>query len=161
MRLTSWWPACACLLMLSCTDLEIFPSDPPPVGDQITITQGIWGSVRLWEGDFMPGIHKISGTVTPVERDVWIFEATRFDSVVAREGGFYTRILTQLKAKTRSNAMGFYQASLPPGKYSIFVAENNLYYANGTDEAGHLVPGVVTAGAVTRVQIDITYRAAF
>ncbi len=152
-----------CILMLaSCSDLGIGPGRPKDTSDQITITQGIWGNVWFWDGDFMPSTSdNPSGKITHVERDVWIFEATGNDSVVGIGGGFYKRILTGLIATTRSNATGFYQVALPPGKYSVFVTEDSLYYANGHDSAGHILPGLVTANAVTKVQVDITYKAAY
>ena len=71
------------------------------------------------------------------------------------------QILTTFVDSVRSNASGFYQVSLPPGKYSVFIVEGSVYYANGTDSEGHLVSGVVTAGAVTEVPVDITYKAAY
>ncbi len=155
---------CACMLtfLASCSDLT-GPDLTEEQNNDVTITQGIWGRVRFWEGDFMPSIGgRSSGTITPIEREVWIFQATRFDSVVgAGDGRFFKQILTEFVARVRSNTSGFYQVSLPPGKYSVFVVEGSLYYANGTDSAGHLVPGVVMAGAVTEVPVEITYKAAY
>jgi hypothetical protein len=107
----------------------------------------------------MPG--SVSGTIAPVQREVRVYEATRYDSVVSTGGGFYRAIATRLVAITRSNRTGFYQVSLPPGKYSLFVLEDSLYYANHTDYAGHIQPGTVAADQITKVQIDITYRAAY
>lgn len=46
-------------------------------------------------------------------------------------------------------------------KYSVFVTEDSLFYANGHDSAGHILPGLVTTNAVTKVQVDITYKAAY
>jgi hypothetical protein len=150
------------VLPVSCADLGTGLDGPKDTSDQITITQGIWGDVWFWEGDFMPSISSNqSGKVTRVERDVWIYPATKNDSVVGAGGAFYRKILTRLVARTRSNSTGFYQVALPPGKYSVFVTEDSLYYANGNDFAGHILPGVVTANAVTKVQVDITYKAAY
>jgi hypothetical protein len=148
------------LSIASCSDLG--PGAPADDSVQVTIPQGIWGNVLFWEGDFMPGPpggH--SGSVSPVEREVFVFEATRYDSVVGANGGFYSRVLTRLKGKTTSNAKGFYQIALPPGKYSIFVAESSMFYANGVDSMGHILPGTVNENSVTQVQINITYKAAY
>ena len=101
--------------LVSCSDLGTGPGRPKDTADQITITQGLWGDVWFWEGDFMPSASgDQSGKVTPVERDVWIFDATRNDSVVGAGGAFYRQILTTLRAKTRSNRTGFFQVALPP-----------------------------------------------
>jgi hypothetical protein len=142
-----------------CNDLGSGYRIPPDTSNQVTITQGIWGNVWFWEGDFMPG--SVSGTITPVQREVLVYEATRYDSVVFAGGGFYRAIFTKLVAVTRSNATGFYEVSLPPGKYSLFVVEDSLYYANPSDNMGHIQPGTVAANQVTKVQIDIDYRAAY
>jgi hypothetical protein len=153
---------CGVLFLASCADLGLGPGLPGNDSDQVTIPQGIWGNVWFWEGDFMPGPpggH--SGKVTPVEREIFIYEATRFDSVVSANGGFYSKILTHLKARTKSNAKGFYQIALPPGKYSVFVVEDSKFYANGTDGAGHILPGTVSENSVTQVQVDITYKATY
>jgi hypothetical protein len=152
---------CATITLMSCSDLGTGPGAPPDTSDQITITQGIWGNVWFWEGDFMPGPGARSGKITPVERDLWIYAATKHDSVVGAGYVFFRQVLTELKARTRSNKSGFYQVALPPGKYSVFVMEDSLFYANGSDGAGHIMPGVVTAQSVTKVQVDVTYKAAY
>jgi len=150
------------LLCVSCSDLGTGTGGPKDTSDQITITQGLWGNVWFWEGDFMPSTSGTQGgKVTPVEREVWIYAATKNDSVVGAGGAFYRQILTTLMARTRSNKTGFYQVALPAGKYSVFVTEDSLYYANGNDSAGHILPGLVTPNAVTKVQVDITYKAAY
>jgi hypothetical protein len=162
--MTFWRRLILCLsaISLSCGDMATVPIQPEMPGDQVTITQGIWGKVTFWDGDFMPTIPQNSpGSITPVEREVWIFRATRYDSVESLGGGFYKQILTQLVLKTRSNDRGFYQAALQPGKYSVFVREGLLFYGNGTDSAGHIVSGVVKGNALTEVPVAITYKATF
>jgi hypothetical protein len=162
MRLrTIAYVVCTSALLMSCTQLGIAPGDPHDTSDQVTIAQGIWGNVWFWEGDFMPTWPPHAGSVTAVERDVWVFEATRFDSAIGSPGGFYQQVLTRLVGRTRSNARGFFQIALPAGKYSIFVSEGNQLYANGSDGAGHLCPGTVEPGGVTRVQVDINYKATY
>lgn len=153
---------CLSAFSLACGDNIAVPVQPEMPGDQVTISQGIWGKVTFWEGDFMPVIMpKSAGSITAVEREIWIFSATRFDSVVSAGGGFYRQILTQPVLRTRSNSLGFYQAALQPGKYSVFVQEGELFYANGTDSMGHIVSGVVTSNALTEVPVEITYKATF
>lgn len=149
----------AIVLITGCNDLGSGYRIPPDTSNQVTIDQGIWGNVWFWEGNFMPG--SATGTITPVEREILVYEATRYDSVVLTGGGFYRAILTRFVARTRSNKTGFYEVSLPPGKYSLFVVEDTLYYANPSDGAGHIQPGTVVASQVTKVQIDIDYRAAY
>ena len=139
---------------------------PPDNHEKVTIPQGVWGNVWFWDGNFMPTTDNSShGTITPVEREIRVHQATRFDSVTSSNGGmggvFFDSILTKQIATLRSDNTGFFQIELPPGKYSFFVKEDSLYYENGVDSAGHLVSASVTANSVTKRQLDITYRAAY
>ena len=130
---------------------------PPDTYNQVTIEQGIWGNVWFWEGDFQPvGF----GKITPVVRTVYVYELTPLDSGVIGSRPFYSQILTQLIASTQSNSTGFYQVTLPEGEYSIFVKEDSLYYANPSD--GQFInPVEVVRDSVSKVQIDIIYKAYF
>lgn len=144
------------------TEKKILPDNH----EKVTITQGVWGNVWFWEGNFMPSTDNSShGTITPVERDIYVFEATRFDSAIridVNEGGiFYDSILTKQITKLRSDNTGFYQIELPPGKYSFFVKEDSLYFGNEGDSDGHLMSARVAVDSVTKRQININYRAAY
>jgi hypothetical protein len=129
--------------------------------DQVTISQGVWGNVCLWEGDFMPPA-PYSGTIIPVRRTVYAFEPTHFDSVVAGpSAAFYAEILTQVVDSTYSNGTGFFQMELAPGKYSFFVKECFHYYANSGDGMGFIQTATVYEDSVTKIQIDITHNATY
>jgi hypothetical protein len=132
---------------------------PPDTRSQLTIEQGVWGNVWFWEGDFMP----VSwGKITPVRRAVYAFELTSSGQVEWVERGvFFRNVGTRLVDSTLSNQTGFFQMALPPGKYSVFVREDSLYYACGSDGQGNIQPATVETDSVTRVQIDIIYKACF
>jgi hypothetical protein len=149
----------ACLTFAHCSELGSGPGLPPDNHEQVTIAQGVWGNVWFWEGNFMPG--SSTGTITPVIREIFVYEATRYDSVVNAGPPFYRDILTKQVAKTESNKTGFFQIALKPGQYSFFVKEDSLYYANGSDSAGYILTARVFPNTVTKRQIDIDYRAAY
>jgi hypothetical protein len=154
------------ILAINCKDSISGPKLPPDNHNKVTITQGVWGNIWFWEGNFMPSTDNSShGKVTPVVREVFVYEATRFDSVVmaigVNGGGFYDSILTKQITKLQSDNTGFFQIELPPGKYSIFVKEDSLYYANGSDSEGYILSAIVTTNLVTKRQIDINYKAAY
>lgn len=126
----------------------------------VTITEGAWGDVWFWQGDFMPGCP--TGTVKPVVRQVLFYELTGLDSAVtASPGGpFYTRVMSKLVATTQSNGRGFFQVHLDPGTYSVFVREDTLLYSNSFDAEGHIFPVVVRNGEATGIRFNITYASA-
>ncbi len=133
-------------------------SYPPDTSDQVTIAQGVWGNVWFWERAFQPT--EPTGTITPVECQVLIYEAIPLDSVSTAGGGFYGKIRTRLVGTTASNQTGFFQLSLPQGVHSSFVKEDTLYW-QGTDDSIGIGGFKVLPGSLTKVQIDINYRAAY
>lgn len=102
------------------------------------------------------------GRITSVARTVYIFELTSPDQSTPSgvETVFFTAITSRLVDSTLSDNRGFFQVRLTQGRYSIFVRERGLYYANGRDSEWNINPVTVTAGALTKVQFNI-YHAAF
>jgi hypothetical protein len=154
------------LLAVKCKDSISGPNLPPDNHEKVTITQGVWGNVWFWQGNFMPTTDNSShGTITPVVREVFVYEPTTLDSVVIANHGngglFYDSILTRQITKLKSDNTGFFQVELPPGKYSFFVKEDSLYYANEGDSEGDLQAASVAVNSVTKRQIDINYKAAY
>ena len=136
------------------------PKTPPDTRNQVTITQGVWGNVWFWQGNFMPGPGPPSGTITAVERDVLMYEPTKISSCErSPEDGSIIDIDSKLVATTRSNATGFYQLSLPPGSYSVFVKEGSAYMVLIGSSDDFLSQVTVTQGHVTKAQLDIKYEA--
>ena len=136
----------------------------PENDDKVTTAQGVWGNVWFWEGDHMPSADEDSpsGTITPVQREVYIYETTTGSDVTeTQDPCFYSEINTALVATASSDADGFYQLSLLPGSYSVFVKENDLYYANVFNGNGEIGVITVAENQVQKYQIDITYQATF
>lgn len=139
---------------------------PPENDDQVSLSQGVWGNVWFWSGNHMPTIEPedISGTIEPVEREIYIHEVASLDAVTIAEGKglpFYEKINTPLVKVVMSNAAGLYQAELPTGEYSLFVKEGDLFYANQFDTQGNINTVAVVENQMTKCQVDITYAATF
>ncbi len=135
---------------------------PPDNHNKISITQGVWGNVWFWEGNFMPIADPNYAKITPVKRDIYIYEATPDSMVEGSNGGtFFTKINSKFINITQSDEDGFYQITLPLGKYSFFVKEDSLFYANGWDGEGYILSATVTENNITKNQIDITYKAVY
>jgi len=104
------------------------------------------------------------GTITPVVREVYIYQATALQDVVPSsnsEGQFFSSINTELITLVTSDSTGFYQAQLPTGTYSVFIKENEEFYANHFDADFTINPVTVEENKTTKLQIDITYAATF
>ena len=134
---------------------------PPKNEDEVTISQGVWGNVWFWEGNFMPVIDPTQAKITPVIRDISIYEATTNSMVESFGGIFFTKINSTLITTIQSDEGGFFEVSLAPGKYSFFVKEDTLFYANEWDGKGYILSATVTENKITERQIDITYKAVF
>ncbi len=128
---------------------------PPKHPERVTVSQGVWGLVAFWEGDFMP--HCLSGTITPVGREMRIHALTRPDQVEG-VGPFFSEVRTPEVARVWSDADGFFQAALAPGKYSLFSVEDTALYANRLS-SGALCPFTVSPDTVIAVTFDITWGA--
>ena len=145
-----------------------------PGSEKVTITQGVWGDIRYWTGDFMPKGSSASnpcpqafGLIKNVKRDIVIFPlinpTTNPTSVQTDSVGspFYVQINLTPIASVTSDSSGFYEVSLAAGNYSIFTKESYLskvyYYANGYDGAGNIQPIKIVSGQKTNFPVNITY----
>jgi hypothetical protein len=131
---------------------------PSRNGGRVSIPQGLWGDVWFWEGNFMPDCP--TGTVTGVGREIRVHELTSIDDVEASRAPFFSEIATPLVSTAWSDANGFFQVVLPVGRYSIFVVEDTLFYANRFSDK-YVFPVEVVADSVTGIRFDINYRAAY
>jgi hypothetical protein len=129
------------------------------VGENHTLTQGVHGKILLWEGDFMPTTP--TGTKIPVQREVYVYELTNDQQTTTVDLCFFSEIRTKFITRITSDASGYYQVQLNPGKYSIFIKENSFFYANSWDGYGNIMPIEVFADSVSLLDIDITYKASF
>lgn len=144
-----------CLLLSGCPGT----AERPVVAQ---VRQGIGGTVRFFEGDFMPGTGPARGTITPVRRELRVHRTAPQDSVEsAGPGPFFRRVLTPLAGKVWSDSTGVFLIALPPGIYSVFVVEDSLLYANVFDGQGTVFPVTVFPDSVTRIVVDITSKATF
>jgi hypothetical protein len=130
---------------------------PRPHPERVTVPQGVWGLVAYWDGDFMPLCP--SGTIYPAGRELRIHEETRLDQAEMEPGGFFTEVRTPEVARVWSDADGFFQGGLPPGRYSLFSVEDTVLYANGFSGDGYIYPFTVVADSTVMVTFDITWNA--
>lgn len=129
----------------------------------ITISEGVWGEVLWLEGNHQPGSD--GGTTEPVSREVHVHEPAMQSDVVAATDrpdayGVYSEVNTPLVASVTSDTEGFYEASLEPGTYSVFVEDEGDWYCNGSSADG-LCTITIEAEQLTEYDIRIDYAASY
>jgi len=149
-----------CLLLACGSDRN----DPVLTGPEpLPAVPGVRGTVEFWKGDFMPTVppDNPGGTITPVARTIFFFEPTRDAEVVPDgPGGFFSDIQTKLIDTVRSDSDGYFAVTLPSGLYSLFVWEDDRYYANLWSDQ-YIQPVRVVDGQVSEVRIKIDYLATY
>ena len=127
--------------------------------------QGIIGEVRWVEGNLMPAIGDNSYTQRaigiPIERDIYIFNAVKRDNTISGGGSFFKSVNEKLVARLNSNPDGIFKVKLPIGTYSIFVMEDQGYFANIFDGNGYINPVTVHANEFTEIKILVNYKAVY
>ena len=127
---------------------------------QSRITQGVTGSIRFKEGNFMPGPGVSGGSNKPVQRILYVYKAMKAQREPA-SGGFHAIPVEKPLFKGISCADGSFTIGLPEGYYSLFVLENGALYASVTDGEGYLNPIRVEAGKVAEHAVSIHYKAVY
>ena len=156
------------LLFCACAkDPQVVGCQDPPLptdqGQRVTISNGVWGQVWFWEGDFLPGLCA-TGSITPVERTVYFYQpaaASDLRLVTVDQNTFIAEVRTALVDSARSDVNGFFQKVLPPGKYSVVIREGTLMYGSEYDSSGHLQALTVPVTGVVKRQLNILYEAYF
>jgi len=133
---------------------------------KISVMEGIWGTLVQREGNCMPGAvdetMPNSCRLFPVKREIWIYEYTVWNEAVSSSHSpvFFENVHTKLIAKVKSDNEGFFEVKLKPGKYSVFVKEKGLLYANFGDGQGGIAPVSVELSKVLEIdwlQINYAY----
>ena len=131
---------------------------------KVTITNGVWGTVSRMSGNCMPmfGPGPSSCTHCPAQRTVKIYQYTLLSNATSSSNSlvFFDSFNTQLVAEVAADADGFFQATIPPGHYTIAVVENGKLYANGGDGQGGINPFTLGAG-LEKVNVVMSYQAVF
>ena len=125
------------------------------------VSQGIVGQVLWYEGDLMPGIDKEPIEGKPIQREIYIYEATKQNQGDIEEGVFFKNIKTKLVAKILTDDYGKFIVGLDPGTYSVFVKEPSGLFANSFDEDGIINPITIGANELSNMLIRVNYKAAY
>ena len=129
---------------------------------QPTIKQGVYGKVIWQEGNMMPSPDApVKNAGKPIERTLRIYELTTLKQVSGDMPLFKSNSAV-LVAETKSDTAGNFQCKLKAGMYSIFTVEpENELFANLFNDKGEIAVFEVKDGTLTKVDININYKAAF
>lgn len=134
--------ALAALAMLLATSCE-----------KVTITEGIYGRVKVRYGDWMPG--STNGGEKPLACEVRAYEYFTLDDIGGYRHADYSpeQISKTLVASTNSDSKGRYQLSLPPGQYSVVLMDRDMCQITSVDDKGGICPVTVTADKTTECNL--------
>lgn len=131
-----------------------------------TVEQGLAGQVRWLEGNLMPTVGEEikpdgpSQKGQPVQREIHIYALTNMDEATS-DGTFFSNIKTELVKTVETNKDGAFATDLPVGRYSVFVKEEQGLFANSFNGEGHINPVEVKEGELTKILIQVNYKAAY
>lgn len=120
---------------------------------QPKINKGIWGSVRLLEGDCMPSTDKFRCQDKVVSRRIYILEPAKNKDMDIN----YLHKEAVIVKEVASDLHGFYQVELPPGVYSVFVDDDGKKYCNSFGGQLDQVCQVVVKNSPVEFNIQIDH----
>lgn len=125
---------------------------------KVSITQGIYGTVLERYGDWMPGLDSDHGE-RPISIGIYVYEYTKVSDFESLYYGYYPtdKMPKPLVAKTFSKSNGFYEISLAPGTYSIFLLEDGKMKADGLDGYGGVNPVTIDSGEIIKRDITLNH----
>lgn len=125
---------------------------------KVTIKNGIAGTLVKKTGDCMPMFNGPTNRCMtyPVSRTILIYNYTNLNQVEGW-GPRYNSVNSRLITKCNSDKDGFFQAAVNSGKYSIFILENDKFYANSQDGQGGINPVNVSTGSISSIRLMLNY----
>jgi hypothetical protein len=128
----------------------------------ISISEGIAGSVIFKQGEFDASgkLRSEEGVVYGVERKIYIYAQTNMRAADLAEEDFVNNVYERLIDSIQSSPEGYFEKKIKPGKYSLFILENNRLYSKMNEE-GFYFPVTVNQDSVSTVKLEIDYKAVY
>jgi hypothetical protein len=122
--------------------------------------QGIKGHVYRVSGNQMPSPDRPAIKPAGIKTTLYIYELTNMNQT-QQEGAFYKTISSKLVKEIQTDEDGSFKVKLKPGRYSLFVKKDNLYYSNIFDSNNNIHPIDVKKGAWTEEDFKADYDAVY
>lgn len=126
--------------------------------EKVSITQGVWGTLTERTGNWQPVIDGNSDAKEfPIQREIRVYEYTTINDFSDNSLIEYdiNAIQTSFVAKTTADTEGFYEITLQPGTYSVFIIENDKLYAGGGDGNGGLNPVIIRENERSKLNLSV------
>ena len=105
------------------------------------------GTVVRVRGNQMPSPDLPPPTYPGYQTTLYFFEPARVSQAVpVGKAGLYREIGTRLVARTKSDEKGLFSVRLAPGRYSVLIGVDSLFYSNITDGEGYINPVTIRKG---------------
>ena len=139
-----------------------FSCSPPRLLNSLPINQGISGLITQVSGNQMP----MKGVPSPVPKGivttVYIYAPTNINQVTKSTNPTqFSFIKTQLLATVETDSTGFFSVQLNPGKYSVFIKQGDLFYANIFDASNNIALFTVEEGKLTKISLSVNSAATY
>lgn len=127
--------------------------------------QGITGTVTWLEGNHMPmmtedGKADAKEGPKPIQRTVRVYPLIKFSDLKMEEG-LFTAVAGEPITEVESNETGVYSIQLSPGRYSVFIVEEDGLFANIFDGDGNVNPVTVKENEWTLLDVVVNYKAVY
>ena len=95
-----------------------------------------------------------------IQRMVRVYPLTKFSDLKMEEG-LFTAVAEKPITEVESDENGNYSIQLSPGRYSLFVVEENGLFANIFDGEGNVNPVTVKENEWTLLDVVVNYQAVY
>ena len=119
--------------------------------------QGVHGQLFWVNGNLTSETEKKHIPQQGMVREIFVYELST-PSDVELEDGFFVKVHTKLAARGFCKVDGSFKIKLEPGRYSIFVKEDQGLYANVFNNENHISPVTVLPRKYSWITISINYK---
>lgn len=125
-------------------------------------TARVNGVVYRVSGNQMPSPDLPPSVPKGYRTTIYFFEPAQ-QSQARRAGadGLYFDIGTRLAGKAESGNDGHFTLRLKPGRYSVLIGRDTLYYSNISDGKGFINPVDVRSGEKNRIELRADWDASY
>ena len=123
---------------------------------------GISGHVVAESGNRMPDPDNPLSPPKGIKTKLYIYELTNISQVTRRGmSAFYTQVATRLVKEIETDEDGSFKVKLKPGRYSLFVKKDQLFYSSVFDGQNNIHPVEVKKGKMTEEVFKVNYNAVY